>query len=195
MARPSKPAAVIEAEGKSHRTKAEIEARKEAENSVKSGNVLIERKEVKKNKVAHKEFLRLKGLLEGIDKADELYSGGINRYCLLYAECLELEELKGSFQDCIDEIKLDKEKIVDEYVEDPTKETITLAQYYKIKNNFGKYILQLDSAIQAKRRMMFDIEKENIMTVAAGLRSVPKEPPKSAENPLLKALLDDEEEE
>jgi hypothetical protein len=37
--------------------------------------------------------------------------------------------------------------------------------------------------------MLLDIEKENIMTIAAALRSIPKKDDKS-ENPLLKALKD-----
>jgi len=190
MGRPSKSVAALEKEGKSHRTKAEIEARKEAEKEITSGKVLIERREVKKNKVAHKEFLRLKKIFEGMDKADELYSACINRYCLLYAECLEFEKIKETYEDIISEIKLDKEKIVEDFVDDVKKDTISLAQYYKLKNNFSKYILQLDSQIMQKRKMMFDIEKENIMTVASGLRSIPKEPV-NKENPLLKALSDD----
>ena len=57
VARPSKPAAVIEAEKKSHRTKAELEQRKQCETELLSNTPLYERDEVKKSKVAHTEFL------------------------------------------------------------------------------------------------------------------------------------------
>ena len=48
-------------------------------------------------------------------------------------------------------------------------------------------LLGYDSAIQSKRKMLLDIEKENIMTIAAALRSIPK---KSGDkkNALLEAL-------
>lgn len=194
MGRPPKACNTLEKEGKSHRTKAEIELRKAGEESVKSGKELIERREVKKDKVAHKEFLRLKRLLEGMEKADELFSSCINRYCLLYSECFQFEQLKSVYQKCVEEIMLDKEKIVKDYVDDKKADTISLTQYYRIKNSFSGMILDLDARIMQKRKMMFDIEKENIMTVASGLRSIPKEPQQASENPLLKALMDDDDE-
>lgn len=194
MGRPPKAVVTLEQEGKSHRTKAELQARKAGEESVKSGKHLIERKEVRADKVAHKEFRRLKKLLEGMDKADELYSSGINRYCQLYSECFEMEKLREIFRECIEEIEQDKEKIVEDYVTDKTRDTISLSQYYRLKNNFSNNILGLDAAIMKKRKMLLDIEKENIMTVAAGLRSIPKEPT-AKENPLAKALADDDDDE
>ena len=64
MGRPSKPAAVIEAEGKSHRTKAELECRKAAEDAVLSHEPLFERAEVRQNKLAHAEFKRVSKLMD-----------------------------------------------------------------------------------------------------------------------------------
>ena len=122
-----------------------------------------------------------------------MYSSVINRYCLLYAECQEYEKLKAAYSDSIVELSKDKTLIVEEFVSsDSVRETISLAQYYKLKNSFSKTIISLDSAIMAKRKMMFDIEKENLMTVASGLRSVPKLPPAAEDNPLLAALSDDD---
>jgi hypothetical protein len=48
-------------------------------------------------------------------------------------------------------------------------------------------MIALDKQIQTKRKMLLDIEKENIMTIAAALRSIPKKTDEK-ENPLLKAL-------
>ena len=92
MARPSKPASVIKLEGKSHRTKKELRNREQAENSLLSGMKLKESEEVKNNPKAHQEFLRVKKLLSGIDKSDDLYGSVINRYCLTLAECADIEE-------------------------------------------------------------------------------------------------------
>ena len=50
-----------------------------------------------------------------------------------------------------------------------------------------KNLVSLDRQVQSKRKMLSDIEKENIMTIAASLRSVPKKPVKKV-NPLKEAL-------
>lgn len=178
---------------KGHRTKAEIEYRLEGENALKTGLELREFPEVKVDKIAHKQFQRVKKLLIENDKNDDMYSAVINRYCLLYSECQVYEKLKAAYADSIVELSKDKTKIVEDFVDsDSISETVSLAQYYKLKNNFSKTITSLDAAIMAKRKMMFDIEKENLMTVASGLRSVPKTPPAAEESPLMAALNDDD---
>lgn len=186
MPRPAKTANAL----KGHRTKAEIELRKTAEKQLLTGSAIEERKEIKKNKSAHKEFGRVLELFKIIDKNDGLYSAIINRYALLYAECIEFEKLKEEYDKAIIELSQDKERIVDDFVCDDKKDTISLAQYYRLKANFSKTIISLDAAIMSKRKMMFDIEKENLMTVASALRSIPKTPAPTEENPLLKALQD-----
>ena len=37
-----------------------------------------------------------------------------------------------------------------------------------------KQVIDLDKQIMQKRRMLLDIEKENLMTIAAALRVIPK---------------------
>ena len=51
--------------------------------------------------------------------------------------------------------------------------------------------LAYDKQVMNKRKMLFDIEKENIMTVAGALRSVPKSP-KKKKSALADALSDDD---
>ena len=92
MARPSKPYTVIKSEKKSHRTKAELEQRKRGEESLLTGIKIKENPEVRKNEEAHKEYRRVKKLLEAIEKEDELYGAVINRYCLITAEIKGLQE-------------------------------------------------------------------------------------------------------
>ena len=48
-------------------------------------------------------------------------------------------------------------------------------------------INNIDKIIQSKRKMLLDIEKENIMTIAAALRSIPKNEEKKS-SALLEAL-------
>ena len=67
------------------------------------------------------------------------------------------------------------------------EEEMTMKEYYNLELGMQKNLVSLDKQVQAKRKMLLDIEKENIMTIASALRSVPKKTEKK-ENPLLAAL-------
>ena len=176
MARPAKPVAVLQAEGKSHRTKAELEKRKKEEAAFATGTPLKEKPETKKNLIAHKEFKRVTKLLTEIGKCDALYENIINRYCMLYAECRGYEEMRdGLLTDLM-------------HLQDAFKEgEVDFLAYLEKKSGITGSINAIDRQLQTKRKMLMDIEKENIMTVASVLRNIPKtEEPD--ENPLLIAL-------
>lgn len=185
MSRPPKPYKLLKMEGKSNKTKAELKQRKQAEESVLTGVALKERPEVKDNPIAHEEFLRIRRLLRTIEKNDDIYGPVINRYCLLQAECIEFEEKKEEYYDLIEKLKDDYEEVLSNM--DPESRASYLIEYTKSIDRLLRNIINLDKQIQTKRRMLFDIEKENIMTIASALRSIPKEV-KTEENPLLKAL-------
>ncbi len=179
MGRPPKPFAVLASEGKSHRTKAEMEARKQGEAAFATGEILKEKPETKQSVVAHKEFLRLKKILTNIGKWDALYENIINRYCQLYVECKDFEEKRERFYKDLWELEDSKE----------AGEFEKISTYYSLKNNIQQNIISLDKQVQAKRKMMMDIEKESSMTIASALRNVPKKEEKQ-ENPLLGVLKD-----
>jgi len=183
MSRPPKPVSVLESENKSHRTKAELQKRKDGEKSLLSGKPLSERPEVKSNPAAHKEFIRIKKILAAIDKNDAIYENVINRYCQIYAECLDFESKRDSFSKNIDELTDDKDNLIAEG-------KISLSSYYKMKHNMQNSIISLDRQVQSKRKMLFDIERDNAMTIAAALRNIPKKPDNNS-NPLLDALNGD----
>ena len=67
------------------------------------------------------------------------------------------------------------------------EEEMTMKEYYNLELGMQKNLVSLDKQVRAKRKMLIDIEKENIMTIASALRSVPKKTEKKA-NPLLAAL-------
>lgn len=167
-----------------HRTKREIDQRKKAEEELRT-TPLKERPEVKDNPTAHKEFLRLNKLLKNLKKNDALYEPVINRYCELQAECLDLKQQRISLQELIDDIKdTFKDLTAEMDVEERAGLLIDLTrQLVKLTEGVNK----VDGNIQRKRKMMFDIEKENIFTISAALRSIPKKEEK-ASNPLLDAL-------
>lgn len=178
MPTPSKPVNVIRMEGKSHRTKRELVERERAEAQLLTGKIIREQNEVKENELAHKEFQRIRKLLKSVGKDDDLYGATINRYCLLQAECIEFQEKREQFYRQIEELEEDRDAFAD---------TDDLGTYYKLQMSMQKNILALDKQVQAKRKMLLDIEKENIMTIASSLRSVPKKTEKKR-NPIMEAL-------
>lgn len=173
MPTPPKPAKLIALEGKSHRTKKELRDREKAEAALLTGKILKETEEVKNNEIAHKEFLRIKKLLRSIEKNDDLYGSTINRYCLLLAECSDFEKKR--------EVIFERQKELEK-----RKDDMEFSEYINLQNNLIKSMLALDKQVQAKRKMLLDIEKENVMTIAASLRSIPKKTEKK--NPLREAL-------
>jgi hypothetical protein len=178
MARPSKPTGLILLEGKSHRTKAELECRQNAENALVTGVHMQKWPEVRSNVRASREFDRLCELLKAIGKDDALHEGVVNRYCLLRAECVQFEEKRETFYRGIKQMEKEYKEQVPEVDEETGKLVYALpaSQYYKLLHNMQGNIINLDKQIMAKRKMMLDIEKENIMTIASVLRSIPKKP-------------------
>lgn len=161
LGRPAKSTALIEIEGKSHRTKAELEARKKAEEELTSGVKLKEFREVKNNPIAHKEFKRLAILFGKIKNNDDLHAGPINRYCMLKAECNAFEEQQEKIQEQFNKL----------YELDGEYDQIEII---KLQSELTGQLLSIDRQLQNKRKMMLDIEKENLMTMASALRSIPK---------------------
>lgn len=188
MPTPTKPFKVLTTEKKSHRTKAELKLREEGEKALSTETKIKERKEVKQNKVAHKEFKRIQKLLENIDKNDAIYEAVINRYCLLQAECYDLEERREEFYKLIFELKAEMVSTTDKMDYEEDIATYKL-EYTKAIAKMMSSILAIDKQIATKRKMLLDIEKENVMTIASALRSIPKKvKEEESENPLLKAL-------
>lgn len=180
MPTPPKPVKILKIEKKSHRTKKELIERERAESSLLTGSPLKETREVRSNELAHKEFIRIRKLLKTIEKDDDLYGAIINRYCLLHAECIEFQEKREAVYAQMQDLEQSRDIFAQE--ED-------LKSYYSMLTTMQKNLLALDNQVQLKRKMLLDIEKENIMTIAASLRSIPKKSDKK-KNPLLEALSD-----
>ncbi|MGI5885528.1 MAG: hypothetical protein ACOX83_11300 [Candidatus Spyradocola sp.] len=173
MARPAKAIDVLTDGGSSHLTKEEIKARKDAESAFASGATLRERPEVRTDAAAHREFLRVSKILSKVGKNDALFEPVINRYCQLQSECAAFEAMREGFRADLDELREDGGMEAD--------------ARYRLKIKMQQAILDADKQVQAKRKMMFDIEKECAMTISSAVRTVPKAPAKQ-DNPLLELL-------
>lgn len=182
MSRPPKPVSVIKSEKVAHRTKKELIQREQGEKALLTSIPLKERDEVKNNIAAHKEFLRVSKLLDTIDKSDSMYEPIINRYCLMQAECIEFVRLREKMYSSIEKLE---EKLDDMELDEREMMLIT-SELAKI----SQAAINLDKQVQTKRKMLLDIEKECVMTIASALRNVPKKEEKKV-NPLLEALAGD----
>ena len=185
MPTPPKPFAVLSTEKKSHRTKAELKQRKNGEDALATGVALRERPEVRNNKVAHREFRRIIKLLGNIEKNDAIYEPVINRYAMIQAECSDLEERREEFYKLIHELKLTFDEATQEM--ETSDRAFLLLDFVKEIAKLTGGMMNIDKLVQTKRKMLLDIEKENIMTIAAALRSIPKKADNTP-NPLLEAL-------
>ena len=165
MGRPSKPLVLVQG----HRTKAEIELREQAEKSLLTGRPMREYSSVKEDPAAHNYFKSIAKMLEAIGKNDSLIEMVINRYCLLLSEC-------DSFEKEDERLRKSLEKLEDRESE------MEFTDYIKTSTQLSKLIIDNDKQLQTKRKMLLDIEKENVMTLASQLRSIPKKPEKKAKS-------------
>jgi hypothetical protein len=157
--RPTKPLSLVGG----HRTKAEKAVRAKAESALLTGQTMREWKSTEDSPVAHKHFIRIRKLLKAIGKNDALYESAINRYCVLLAEVAGFERMMLELQTLIDDLAARRDEM-------------ELDDYIQRMMGLNDQILKTNQAIQAKRKMLLDIEKENIMTIASSLRSIPKKP-------------------
>lgn len=173
MPTPTKPTSVIKMEKRSHRTKAELKQREAAESALATGLPLKVRAEVKNNKAAFKEFKRVSMLLETIGKNDALLENVINRYCQITAEILDFEVKRAEFSHGIAQLQAAHDDDVEAHP-NIDERVLSDMEYFNTLAKMESNLLALDKRIQDKRKMLLDIEKENIMTIAAQLRSIPK---------------------
>ena len=100
---------------------------------------------------------------------------------MIHAECREIEERREAFRKLIEDFEQQIETI-------PKESRATFVnELVRISNNITKLAGQMnacDKLLQQKRKMLFDIEKENIMTIAAALRTIPKNTEKKKESPI-----------
>jgi len=169
--RPPKPVSVLKFEKKSHRTKAELKAREEAESQLLTGVKMKPWPEVRESKSAKKEFNRVTKLLEKIGHNDALHEAVINRYCILVSECKQAEVTIRELRDNINELAQAK-----------SAGEIDFLQYLQERGAIQNLIIAWDKKLMDKRKMLLQIEKESVMTILGALRSIPKKAPKKKES-------------
>lgn len=177
MGRPAFTTSALKAEGRSHKTKAELAQREQAEQAVLTGEVIKETAEIKADPVAHKEFMRIKRIMTHIGRGDELYGAPVRRYCLnvskLHDADISVERLKSEVSQLVD----DRDSFND------------LQDYYKLLTKLEDSVTRKEQLSRSIRQELADFEKENSMTIKSSIRTVaPK--PQTKKNALLEALSD-----
>lgn len=169
MARPSKPVALVDG----HRTKDELSVRRDAEAALLTHVPMSMEFQQKNHKTAAKEFKRIKELLASIGKDDALYEQIINTHCLLVEECEQIQDIRNQFIDSKAELQ---EAYHNGECGDPEDRGVGAAEYYRLLAKLSQSIIGCDKELMAKRKMLLDIDKENVMTVQSALRAIPKKP-------------------
>lgn len=176
--RPPKPAALLRLEGKSHKSGAELEQRERAEAALLTGKRMREWPSTRNSDAAHKLFLRLRSLLKGIGKDDALSESNINRYCIIQAETEDMEKDRCEI--------VSQQGRLREWME--TGE-IDEKEYGKRMGDLIGQKIALEKGLAKKRDQLLAIEKENAMTIAAALRSIPKKPEGDEDNDPMSRML------
>lgn len=161
MPTPSKPCELV----RKHFTKAEINQRKAAEKALITGESIKEWPQTRSNPVAHKHFRRIVSLYRTINKNDALTEPVLNRYCLMQSECEDFEAKREECFTMAVELR--------EMIKCGDEDIDRLDLIGKIDKLYQSS-LSFDRQIQAKRKMLLDIERESLMTLAAQMRSIPK---------------------
>lgn len=169
MARPSKPVALVTG----HRTKDELAIRRAAEAAMLTGQPMKMQFKSSEHKIAAKEFRRVKALLASIGKDDALYEQIINMHCLLVEECEQIQEIRDQFIASKEELQRDFEA---GKTDNPNGGGLSTAEYYRLLSKLSDNIISCDKQLMSKRKILLEIDKENIMTIQSALRSVPKKP-------------------
>jgi hypothetical protein len=172
MTRAGKPIGLV----KGHRTKAERNMRKKAESLLVTGLKMREWPSVKADEKAHTYYLRVRKIFEKIDKNDALNEAVLNRFCMLLSECDRYEEKDKYLHGLLGELH---EK----------KSEIDFLDYINKVSDLNKLIQGNDNSLQTKRRMILSIEKENVMTIASQLRSIPKKSQEEEDDSGMSAFL------
>ena len=155
----AKPIALV----KGHRTKEEIEHRTAMEEQSKSGQPMSMPDFMKNNPVAVKEFKRVKNLYKIINHDDEIYSATIGRYAMMRAEEDDLIKMKASF-----------EKLLGSLDEKLEKQEIEFLSYMELSNGVKRDYMKSIDLLAKHRKMLLDLEKTSLLTLAENIRAIPK---------------------
>lgn len=175
MGRNAQPIGILQANGKKHLTKAEIDDRKNTE--VKLGNKkLICPGYIKNNVIAYSKWKEIIKIYKDVDFISSSDSGVLARYCTTFSEYRDLLERRNR----INSISENSDNIED-YIEN--NEEFNRSNKKQLNDMIStNAILQLDTAINRKMDMLIKMEDRLFLNPLAKVKNVAKPPEKKAES-------------
>ena len=161
MGRNAQPISILQANGKKHLTKAEIEKRKDTE--IKLGNNrLICPIYIKNNVNAYAKWKEIIKIYKDVDFVSSGDTGVLARYCMTHSEYINLCDTR----DRINKLQSDWSEYEDIFPEEFQKSIEKL-----LRTNTD---LQLESAINKKMDMLIKMEDRLFLNPLAKIKNVPK---------------------
>lgn len=175
MGRNAQPIEILQANGRKHLTRAEIEKRKQSE--IKVGDSKLKCPDfVKKDIVAYKKWKEILKIYKEVDFVSSGDTGLLARYCMTFSEYESLlgarERIAASNSITIE----DKSEICADfalegsYTIDQVKKIINIVEYYVSLN--GQ--LDVETAINKKMDMLIKMEDRLFLNPLAKVKNVPK---------------------
>lgn len=164
---------------KGHLTNAQKETREKAEKELVTSYVMKPWVKTRANATAMKQFKKIKKAFSKIGQDDICFESVLNRYCIIFAECEETEETREMIIAGMREMLRHKDELI------KATDLLTYAQQI---SELADKAAACDRTLAKKREMMLAIERENIMTVNAKLRAVPKKPVEDEADEITKLL-------
>lgn len=150
--RKGQPVELLLLKGAKHLTKEEIERRKQAEESLKSGVTKFHPSDqVLLNPIAKETFIKLLVLYQDIDYVEGLDEAIINRYCLMTAEAERVQKLLIGMEEAIDECETPAQKV-----------------------NLYKAIASAEITVGRIRDRLLQMEDRLLLNPTSRVRNVPK---------------------
>lgn len=181
--RNAQPIDILTAKGKSHKTKAEKEQRKNAE--IKFGDQKLSCPDyVSKDLIARHKWNEIAKLYKDVDFVSSGDSGLVGRFCMTFSEYRDLLNRRVR----INTISKDSDDVED-YIQDSEEFD------YKIKQKLSDMvstaaILQIDKAINSKMEMLIKMEDRLFLNPLAKIKNVPKKEKEVPKDPLQAAGYD-----
>lgn len=185
MGRNAQPIDILVAKGKSHLTKKQKELRKKAQ--IKFGGEQINCPNyVLKNENALDKWAEISVLYDGFDFVTAGDSGLIGRYCMTYAEYLDLISRRKR----IDEISQDCDDVQDYLLDNDGDFNYRVRQ--KLMDMCStSAVLNLDTAINKKMEMLIKMEDRLFLNPLAKVKNVPRAEKEQQQDPMQEAGFGD----
>lgn len=175
MGRNAQPIDLLQANGRKHLTKAEIEGRKKSEINIGDSNLKCP-DFVKKDIAAYKKWKEILKIYKDVDFVSSGDIGLLARYCKTFSEYLILQEAYQRTSD----IRYDSQELdeaIDGTYYETDKEKALFS--YKVKKQLRDLfsigaVLQIETAINKKMDMLIKMEDRLFLNPLAKVKNVPK---------------------